>query len=224
VESVLWYVLPLGIAMAFSILPILAAVLLLLSPRPVPTSVGYLAGWAVGVLVLVTVFTFVARLIPTGTSDRMPEWVHGAEIALGVVLIAWGTVSTLRERGRTATAPSWTAALDGIGPGRAVGFGLVMNLRPKNLTLVLAAGLAIGSAKLEVAAAGLAIVVFTVVGISTVAALVLAYLFGDRSVRPLLERLSGWLVSHASIVLWISMIVVGLILVALGTVHLLART
>lgn len=224
-ESVLWYVVPLAIAMAFSILPILAAVLLLLSPRPVPVSVSYLTGWAIGVLVLVTLFTSVASLVPAGLSDRMPPWAHGVEIALGAILALWGLVSLLRGRGGTpAKAPSWTSMLRGIGPRRAFGFGLAMNLRPKNLTLVLAAGLAIGTAGLHVLDAGVAIVVFTVVGISTVAALVLVYLFGDSRVRPLLERLSGWLVTHASTVLWMSMLVVGALLVGLGIAHLVAST
>jgi hypothetical protein len=223
VESVLWYVVPLGIAMAFSILPILAAVILLLSPRPVPVSVAYLSGWAVGVLLLVTLFTFIARLVPSDASDRTPTWVHIAEIALGAFLVVWGVVALLRARGaeQSAKPPSWTNMLNGIGPWRSFGFGLAMNVRPKNLTLVLAAGLAIGSASLPVVGATLAILIFTVVGISVVGALVLAYLFGDSSVRPLLERLSGWLVSHATVVLWISMMFVGLILVVLGIVHLL---
>jgi len=223
VESVLWYVIPLGIAMAFSMLPILAAVLLLLSPRPVPVSVSYLAGWTLGVLVLVTIFTLVARLVPTGTADRMPQWVHGVEIALGAILILWGVVSLVRgRRGEPARAPSWTSALQRFGPRRAFGVGLAMNLRPKNLTLVLAAGLAIGSASLDVVGAGVAIVVFTVVAISTVAGLVLAYLFGNKSVRPLLELLSGWLVSHANTVLWFTMLLVGALLVLLGVGHLLS--
>ncbi|MEN2741247.1 GAP family protein [Microbacterium sp. X-17] len=221
-ESVLWYVVPLGVAMAFSILPILAAVILLLSPRPVPVSVAYLSGWTIGVFVLVTLFTLIARLVPAGVSDRMPTWVHIVEMALGALLVLWGLVALLRSRrgDQSATSPSWTRMLNGIQPWRSFGFGLVMNVRPKNLTLVLAAGLAIGTASLPVGSATLAIVIFTIVGISTVGALVLAYLFGDGSVRPLLERLSGWLVSHSSTVLWVSMMFVGLILIVLAIVHL----
>ena len=49
----LWYVVPLGVAAALSVFPILAVVLLLLSPNPIPASVGNLAGWSGGVLVLV---------------------------------------------------------------------------------------------------------------------------------------------------------------------------
>ncbi|GAA1695489.1 hypothetical protein GCM10009808_10900 [Microbacterium sediminicola] len=225
-ESVLWYVVPLGIAMALSILPILAVVLLLLSPNPVPVSVGYAAGWALGVLTLATVFTIGARLIPPDVSASVPTWVHAVEIALGAVLMGWAVISAVRSRRRPSgsSAPSWTGVLESLGPRRAFAFGLAMNVRPKNLTLAVAAGLAIGAASLDVPGSALAVVIFTILGVSTVAGLVLAFLFGSRRVRPALEGLSEWLVSHAQVVLWISTFLVGAILVAIGVGHLVSPT
>ncbi|WOQ70407.1 GAP family protein [Microbacterium limosum] len=220
--SVLWYILPLGVAMALSVLPLLAAVLILLRPDPLPVGVGYLAGWAIGVLVLVTVFTLAASLIPAGRGTSIPGWAHTVEIALGGALAVWGVWSIARARSAPPTAPSWTRALTSIGPRRAAAFGLAMNLRPKNLTLAVAAGLAIGSASLDIVDSGLAITVFTLIGVSTVAALVLSYLFGNRRVRPALERLSSWLLSHASTVLRVSLVVVGAALVAIGASNLVA--
>ncbi len=220
----LWYVVPLGVAMALSLLPVLAAVLLLLSPRPVPVGLAYLAGWTLGVLLLVSVFTVAARVLPRETG-RMPPWTHSAEIALGVVLLVWGIVSFVRARGgRTPKTPSWAGMMQEIGPRRAAAFGLAMNVRPKNLTLVLAAGLAIGAGSLPALAAGLAIVVFTLVGVSTVAGLVLAYVFGSTRVRPRLEGLGVWLARNAGTVLWSSMLFVGALLIAIGTAHLVAGT
>lgn len=87
----LWYVVPLGVAAALSVFPILAVVLLLLSPNPIPASVGYLAGWSGGVLVLVTLFSLGARLIPPSTTERMPSWAHVVEIAIGVLLVVGGS-------------------------------------------------------------------------------------------------------------------------------------
>jgi len=222
VTSVLWYILPLGVAMALSVLPLLAAVLILLRPDPLPVGVGYLAGWSIGVLVLVTVFTLATSVIPSDRGTSVPGWAHTAEVVLGAALMAWGVWSIARARSAPATAPSWTRALTSIGPRRAAAFGLAMNLRPKNLTLAVAAGLAIGSASLDIVDSGLAIALFTLIGVSTVAALVLSYLFGNRRVRPALERLSSWLLSHASTVLRVSLVVVGAMLVALGASNLVA--
>lgn len=219
----LWYIVPLGVAAALSVFPILAVVLLLLSPNPIPASVGYLAGWSAGLLVLVTLFALGARLIPPSTTERMPPWAHVVEIALGVLLVAagiWRTVAG-RRRETPASPPSWTKAMDNVGPRRAFAFGLAMNVRPKNLAIALAAGLAIGSASLSVVGSSVTVLIFTAVAISTVAALVLAYVLGSHSVRPRLERLSGWLVANSSLVLSISVVLIGALLIIIGTVNLL---
>lgn len=219
----LWYVVPLGVAAALSLFPILAVVLLLLSPNPIPSGVGYLAGWSVGVLVLVTVFSLGARLIPPSTTERMPPWAHVAELALGLLLLAAGIWRTVADRQRTTPSdpPSWTKAIDRIGPRQAFAFGLAMSVRPKNLAIALAAGLAIGSASLSIVGSSLTVLIFTAVAVSTVAALVLSYVFGSHSVRPRLERFSDWLVANSSLVLNLSVVVVGALLVVLGTVNLL---
>ena len=161
----LWYVVPLGVAAALSVFPILAVVLLLLSPNPIPASVGYLAGWSGGVLVLVTLFSLGARLIPPSTTERMPSWAHVVEIAIGVLLVVGGIWRTAADRRRPepASAPSWTKALDKVGPRRAFAFGLAMNVRPKNLAIALAAGLAIGSASLSIVGSSLTVLIFTAV-------------------------------------------------------------
>jgi len=219
---VLWYIVPLGLAVALSLFPILAVVLLLLSPSPVPVSVGYLAGWSSGVLVLVTLFTFGARLIPPSSEASMPPWAHVVELVLGAALVVAGIWRVVADRRRTSPAspPSWTKAMDHVGPGRAFAFGIAMNVRPKNLTLAVAAGLAIGSASLDVVGSSLAVLIFTAVAVSTVAALVLAYVFGSQSVRPRLERFSDWLVANSSLVLNLSVVLLGALLVGIAVVNL----
>lgn len=221
----LWYILPLGVAMALSVIPLLAAVLILLKPAPVPAGVGYLVGWTVGILGFVSLFALGSNLI---ISDRpragTPTWVHWVEIGLGSVLVLWGIWSTLRQRHIEAKTPRWTTALSSLGPIGAAGFGFAMNFRPKNLTLALGAGLAIGSASLGLFDSGVAVVIFTVVGASTVVALVLVGLLGTTRVRPALERFSGWLVAHSSTLLRISLVVVGLFLIGIGVVNLLATS
>lgn len=214
----LWYVLPLALAVALSIFPVLAAILLLLSSKPTSASIGYAVGWSLGILVLVTTFAVGARLIPKDRSQGLPSWLHYAEIVVGVALIVEGTVTVVRERRRAATAapPQWLQVASGLSPRRAFAFGVLMNLRPKNLTLTLAAGLAIGAAPISLVAASVSVLLFAVVGVSTVAGLVLASLLAPQRVRPLLGALNTWLVSHASLVLRISVVLVGVLLVVVG--------
>lgn len=219
----LWYVLPLALATALSLFPVLAVVLLLLSPRPVPASLAYLAGWSLGVLLLVTVFAAGARLIPPSHPHQMPNWAHTVELLIGVALIVVGVRGVARVRAGTEVerTPAWARAMNSMGPRGAFVFGVAMNARPKNITVALAAGLAIGSASLDLVGNAFAVFIFTGVSVSTVAALVLAYLFGRRRMRPRLRMLSEWLVAHTGLVIELSLVLLGLILAGVGAANLI---
>lgn len=218
----LWYVLPLAAAVALSIFPILAAVLLLLSGGPAKAAIGYAIGWSLGIIVLVSTFAAGARLIPNDIAEHVPPWVRYVEIVVGAFLIVEGIVTAVHEyrRARAPAPPQWLQAASGLGARRAFAFGVLMNVRPKNLALTLAAGLAIGAARLTLVAGGVMILLFAVVGVSTVAGLVLAYVLAPQRVQPLLRVLDTWLVSHAALVLRLSVTVIGVVLVTIGTMAL----
>ncbi len=214
----LWYVLPLAIAVALSIFPVLAALLLLLAGSTTRPSASYALGWSLGLVVLVSTFAVGARMVPGDSSRSMPAWVHYVEIAVGAVLIVEGVLSAMHQRRRATPAapPEWLQAASSLDARRAFAFGVFMNVRPKNLALTFAAGVAIGAAPITLLAGGLSILLFVVVGVSTVVGLVLANVLAPRRVRPLLRTLHAWLVSNASLVLRLSFAVIGGILVTIG--------
>lgn len=122
VDSVLWYVLPLAIAVALSIFPVLAAVLLLLSPDSLKSSIGYGCGWLLGIIGLVTAFAVSASLIPQGVSGSLPSWVHYVEIVVGAYLVFRGIVTAVREqrREKTVEPPRWLQAASNLSaPGHS---------------------------------------------------------------------------------------------------------
>ena len=61
--------LPLALGIAISPIPIIAAILMLLSPKARGTSVGFLLGWLLGIIVAVVVFTLLSGLIPAADPD-----------------------------------------------------------------------------------------------------------------------------------------------------------
>jgi hypothetical protein len=77
--SVLWYTIPIAVALALSIFPIVAALLLLLAPEPLSRSIPFAVGSVLGVAVLVTAFAIGAGLIPHASDARTPAWVHAVE-------------------------------------------------------------------------------------------------------------------------------------------------
>lgn len=209
---------PLAAAIALSVFPILAVVLLLLSKDPARASIAYALGWLTGVVGLVALFAVGANLIPRDMSETMPWWVHYVEIVVGAGLVVAGTLAAVRERRRSGDAepPRWLLAARDLGPRRAFVFGLLMNLRLKNLALTLAAGIAIGGADIDFFAGGVSVAVFAVVGVSSVAGLVVAFLLFRERVGPVLEFLNRWLMSNASFVLKISIAVIGALLIGIG--------
>ncbi|MGN8553736.1 UNVERIFIED_CONTAM: GAP family protein [Microbacterium sp. SLM126] len=221
-STVLWYTLPIAVAIALSVFPIVAVLVLLLAPDPMRRSVAFTSGWAVGLLLLVAVFTVSAKLTPHEARVPFPPWAHMAEIAIGVILLGTALFAGRRGERSVSSGRSSLSGLTSMSGPRAFAFGLMMNVRPKNIVLTVAAGLAIGAASLDLAASVTIVVVVTVVGASTVAGLVLVYAVGKSNVRPGLERLRRYLVEHASTVLRILAALIGALLVVIGTVQLLS--
>lgn len=58
--EVLGSVLPTAVGIAISPIPLIAVILMLMSPRPRQLGLGFLVGWLLGVLVATTAFTLLA--------------------------------------------------------------------------------------------------------------------------------------------------------------------
>jgi threonine/homoserine/homoserine lactone efflux protein len=76
-------VLPLAIGVAISPIPIIAASLMLLSPRARGTGLGFGLGWLLGIVVAVTVFTLLSTILPEQDAS-------GAKPVAGVIKIIVG--------------------------------------------------------------------------------------------------------------------------------------
>ena len=62
--SVIGEILPLAVGIAISPIPIIAAILMLLSPRAKTTSVGFLLGWLAGIVIAIALFTLLSSVLP----------------------------------------------------------------------------------------------------------------------------------------------------------------
>ena len=68
--SVIGEILPLAVGIAISPVPIIAVILMLLSPRAKATSVGFLLGWLFGIIVAIVLFTLLSSVLPQRDDDR----------------------------------------------------------------------------------------------------------------------------------------------------------
>nr|WP_217498778.1 GAP family protein [Leifsonia sp. C5G2] len=210
---------PYAVGIAISPIPIIAAILMLLSPRARSTGVGFLVGWVVGIAVAVTVFTLLSSLIPEPAPDSSQPVAGTIRIVLGLALLLLA-LRQWRSRPRLGDAPAlpaWMGAIDSSTTWRGFALGFVLAaVNPKNLLLAAGAGVAIGADGLSSGAAAVAIAVFTLIAALSVAVPVIAYLVSaDRMRRPL-QRLRGWLVQNNSAVMAVLLLVIGVVLIRDG--------
>ncbi|WP_109209774.1 MULTISPECIES: GAP family protein [Microbacterium] len=217
--SVIGDILPLAVGVAISPIPIIAAILMLLSPRARVTGSGFLVGWVLGIAVAVTVFTLLASALPEAGADasKPVEGVIQLLLGAGLLLLAARQWRGRPKAGQEPAMPKWMQAIDRITFLPAVGLGFALAaINPKNLLLSAAAGIAIGSAALEVGEVVVVIAVFTVLAACTVLIPVVGYLVAADRLRGALDRLREWLAKENAVIMAILLLVLGVAVIGKG--------
>jgi threonine/homoserine/homoserine lactone efflux protein len=211
--------LPQAVTIAISPLPIIAAILLLLSPRARSVASAFLVGWVLGIAVAVTVFTLVASSIPAADPDAAKPVAGVVKIVLGVLLGLLG-VGQWRKRpapGTTATPPKWMGAIDSLRPVQATGLAfLLAAVNPKNLMMAVAAGTTVGTAGASAAASTWAIVLFVVLASLSIAIPVLGFLVAGDRVSGALGTLRDWLTANNATIMTVLLLVIGVTTIGKG--------
>ncbi|MGW5923039.1 GAP family protein [Nocardia fluminea] len=212
--SVIGGLLPLAVGVAISPIPIIAAILMILSKNAGGAAKGFAVGWVAGILVVTGVMTLLAGTL--GGSDSEPS--TGASIVkiiLGVALVVLAVIQW-QERSQTEV-PGWMKAIDTLTPMKALGLGaLLSGVNPKNLLLCVSAGVAIGAGGLSAGGDLIAIVVFTLLASVTVLAVVLGYMLAADKLGPMLDSLRQWLQLNNHAVMAIVLLIMGAVVVGKG--------
>ena len=217
--SVIGEILPLAIGIAISPIPIIAAILMLLSPRAKTTSVGFLLGWLAGIVIAIVLFTVLSSVLPQqDPSGSSP--VHGViKIILGALLLF---LAAKQWRGRPAegeqaTMPKWMSAIDSMTAAKGLGLGFLLSaVNPKNLLLAISAGLIIGGANLSLGDTTVVIVVFVLLAGCTVLVPVIGYLIASARMAGPLDSLRGWLVDNNATIMAVLLLVIGVSVIGKG--------
>ena len=217
--SVIGDILPLALGVAISPIPIIAAILMLLSPKAKGTSVGFMLGWVLGIVIAVIVFTLLASIIPEQDPDASKPIAGWIKILLGVALL-FLALRQWRGRpkpGEAAALPKWMAAIDTMTAGRGFVLGFLLSaVNPKNLLMAIGAGVIIGSGGLTVGETTLVIVIFVLIAACSVVIPVIAYLVASARMAAPLEALRGWLVHNNATVMAVLLLVIGVVVIGKG--------
>jgi len=213
--SVLTKLIPLGLVIALSPITVIPAVLVLHAPRPRPAGLAFLWGWVLGLVALTVAFVGASDLLG-GLHHAPPRWASWLRVVLGSALIVFGIYNWLTRHRHTKT-PGWLRSFSKLTPVRAGVTGAVLTaIRPEVLILCAAAGLAIGTGGLGVAAGWIAGAVFVVVSASTVAIPILAFVAAGDRLDDALERLKAWMEENHGALMAVILVVIGLIVLYNG--------
>lgn len=212
-------ILPLALGVAISPIPIIAAILMLLSPRARVTSVGFLLGWLVGIVLAATVFTLLSSVMPEEDPDAAAPVRGTVQLVLGalLLLLAARQWRSRPKPGEAPELPKWMQAIDDIRFPMAFGLGLLLSaVNPKNLLMAAGAGVDVGTAALPVAETVIVLAVFTVVAASTVLVPVIGYLVAADRLRAPLDSLRGWLQHENAVIMTVLLLVIGVAMIGKG--------
>jgi MYXO-CTERM domain-containing protein len=134
----------------------------------------------------------------------------------GSALNTAGESATTTEIDTAPPTPAWMLRLTSAGPAASLGVGVLLMLRPKNLLLTLAAGVAIAAGGEPPQLAAVAIGVFVLLGASTLIAPILFAVFDPtRTVGPL-ERTRVWIARNSATVTTVVLLVLGTVIIGSG--------
>lgn len=212
------HLLPIALAVAISSVPIMATILILLSPSRTKSALPFLIGWVLGIGVVVWLCAIGAQAVPTPRSPRRPDTAVGiGEILVGAALVVVAIFEWYRARKNPTTAmPKWLNSVGSLGPWAAFGVAFALNLRPKGLLLAIAAGLAIRGDGLTLGESAVAIVFYTVVGASTVAVPIIMTLASPKRMEPRLVAAEAWIARNNGVITAIILLVIGVVIILTG--------
>ena len=204
--------LSLAVGVALSPLPIIAVILMLVTPRARSNGPAFVAGWLVGLAIVGAVVLLIAGPANANDDGEPATWVDVLKLVLGLllVIVAFRQWRARPHDGEEAPTPKWMGAIEAFTPVKAAGAGAVLaGANPKNLLLAVGAAAAIAQTGIPGGEQAVAYGVFAVIGTVGVAAPVAIYFgMGDRA-GPILDRLKAWMAQHNAVIMAVLCLVIG---------------
>jgi threonine/homoserine/homoserine lactone efflux protein len=204
--------LPSAVGVAVSPLPIVAVVLMLVTPRGRVNGPAFVAGWCLGLAILGAIVLSVAGGADSTSSSGPATWVSVVLLIVGLLLLALA-VRQWRTRpaaGEDPPPPKWMGAIDTFTPVKSLGAGaLFSSLNPKNLLLAVAGAAEIADTGISAGSEAVAWAIFVVIASLGVAApVVLYFALGTRS-QEILENLKTWLAHNNATIMSVLFLIIG---------------
>jgi threonine/homoserine/homoserine lactone efflux protein len=217
--SVVGELLPLAMVIALSPIPVIAVVLILLSPKASTLGPCFMGGWLVGITLSIVIMTLLSTIIPESDPDDSSPTAGVIKLVLGALLIL---MAVKQWRGRPADGsepemPGWMNSIGSLSPVKAIGFGLLISApNPKNFLLAGAAGVTIGAADLSTQNSIIAAGVFVLLASASVVVPVIAHQITGKAMDPFLAQVHRWLVANNTTIMIVLKLFIGFNVIGQG--------
>ncbi len=211
-------ILPIAVGVAISPVPIITVILMLGTPRARSTGPAFALGWVLG-LVVVSVIVLVVAEGADDADSGAAAGVNWIQVGLGVVFFVMAARQwrSRPARGEEPEMPSWMAAIDTFGAGKALALGAVLSgVNPKNLALTFAAAATIAQAGLSSGESAVAVGVYVLIASVTVVGPVLFALVAARAAAGPLAAIKDFMADHNAVIMMIILVVLGAKLLGSG--------
>ena len=212
----------LGLAVAFtSPVSVVTVIVLLSMPSGRRRALAFVIGWLIAIAAIGAIAIFVLHGQDFSSKHSTPSRAASAlEILLGSLLLLWAVVAYRRRKPskESVAEPKWLSRVEGTHWLLAVAVGAIM----LSYGLSLAAASEILKANVSRADAGIAIAVFAVTSIITVATPIVVVLVAPGRSADRLATWKAWLLGNSRAVVLVVLMMVAVLLVVRGIHDLVA--
>jgi hypothetical protein len=197
-------------------MPIVAVVLMLVTPQARTNGPAFLLGWIAGVGVGGAILLAIAGPANANDEGVPANWTYWLKLLLGLALLA---VAARQWRGRPhegddVATPKWMGALDHFTPAKAAIAGVALSVaNPKNLLLIVGGAAALAQFGLSGGDETVCWIVFTVIASIGVGAPVVIYFAMGERAAAILDELKSWMARNNAAVMAVLCLIIGVKLV-----------
>ena len=212
--------LPTAVGVAISAIPIIALILILITPKARSNGIAFAVGWLLGLAVVGFGTLAIADAADLSTSSGASDGAAGVKLVFGLLFLALA-VKQWKSRpgpGEAPSMPKWMTALDSFTPGKTAGLAAVLaGVNPKNLLLTVSAAMSVAqAANLNGGQQVVSMLVFILLGSVTVLAPLAVYLSMGSRAADILSGWKVWLFENNATIMCVLFLVFGAMLVGKG--------
>jgi threonine/homoserine/homoserine lactone efflux protein len=213
ISTAIGNMLPFAFGVAFSPIPIIAVILILVSAKGQSNSFSFIFGWIVGLSIISGMVIFFATGHDYSPGSKPSLIASLIKICFGLFLLFLSYKSWINrpKKGEKAQDPQWMKNLDQFTPLKSMGLGVLLGaFNPKNLGVTVTAALLLAGYHLPVTQTIISLSIFVLIATLGISLPVFVSWLGGRQTEKILNEWKEWLSSNSSTIMFMLFLFLGI--------------